>query len=258
MVALLNADDSKAIDHALRNGAIFKKPVGSLTKLFQMSKRTRLHVLGTLNGQQPKRFEARHIHATLTESCPYPTIYCPKETNVTVQVILFDMPSPWRMQYMSLKPISLALDEETSTVKVEEEKEAQYVKPLHGRLSDKIKLHSVRKHRLTVKEESLDAIIGQINCSWEMSTLLNDNVKYRIGRSRGMSVSERVVESATNLGERAVNNLWGLVLLAYPLLIRCFVALLTVQRAANEVVLRIVEWRLKPDFAALKDVSATG
>ncbi|KAF3121964.1 phosphatidylinositol N-acetylglucosaminyltransferase subunit gpi1 [Orbilia oligospora] len=257
VVALLNANDSKAIDHALRNGAIFTKPVGSLTKLFQMSKRTRLHVLGTLNGQQPKKFEARHIHATLTESCPYPAIYCPRETNVTVQVILFDMPSPWRMQYMSLKPISLALDEETSTVKVEEEREAQYVKPLHGQLSDKIRLHSVRKHRLTVKEESLDAIIGQINCSWEMSTLLNDNVRYRIGRSRSMSVSERVVESATNLGERAVNRLWSLVLLAYPLLIRCFVALLTVQRAANEVVLRIVEWRPKPDLAALKDVSAT-
>ncbi|KAK6359616.1 phosphatidylinositol N-acetylglucosaminyltransferase subunit gpi1 [Orbilia brochopaga] len=257
VVALLNADDSRAIDHALRNGAIFKKPVVSLTKLFQMSKRTRLHVLGTLNGPPPKKFEARHIHATLTESCPYPTIYCPKENNITIQVIMFDMPSPWRMQYMSLKPISLALDEETTAVEKTEGKEAQYVKPLHGQLSEKIKLHSVRKHQVTVKEESLDAIIGQINCCWEMSTLLNDNVRYRIGRTRSMSVSERVVESATNLGEQAASQLWSLVLLAYPLLIRCFVAFLTVQRAANEVVLRIVEWRLKPDFAALKDVSAT-
>ncbi|EPS35884.1 hypothetical protein H072_10675 [Dactylellina haptotyla CBS 200.50] len=259
VVALLNADDSRAIDHALRNGAIFKKPAVALMKLFQMSKRTRLHVLGTLNGPQPKKFEARHIHATLTESSLYPTIYCPKDTNITMQVIMFEMPSPWRMQYMSLKPISLALDEESAPVKEKQhrEEEAQYVKPLHGQLSEKIRLHSVRLRQLTVKEESLDAIIGQINCSWEMSTLLDDKVTYRIGRSRSMSVSERVVESAANLWERAASNLWSLVLLAYPLLIRFFVALLTVQRAANEVVLRIVEWRLNPEFAALKDVSAT-
>ncbi|KAF3931709.1 hypothetical protein ABW19_dt0204903 [Dactylella cylindrospora] len=257
VVALLNADDNRAIDHALRNGQIFKKPVTSLTKLFQMSGRTRLHVLGTLNGPPPKKFEPRHIYATLNENSLYPTIFCPKETNITMQVIMFDMPSPWRMQYMSLKPISLALDEETTMIEEASEKEAQYVQPLHGELSDKIKLHSVRKHTTTVKEESLNAIIGQINCSWEMSTLLHDNVRYRIGRSRSMSVSERVVESATNLSERAANKLWSFILLAYPLLIRCFAMLLLVQRAANEVVLRIVEWRLKPDFAALKDVSAT-
>jgi len=43
----------------------------------------------------------------------------------------------------------------------------------------------------------------------------------------------------------------------YPILRRGFVVGLLCHRVAAEALLLILEWRAKPDYAALKDISAT-
>jgi phosphatidylinositol glycan class Q protein len=43
----------------------------------------------------------------------------------------------------------------------------------------------------------------------------------------------------------------------YPIITRGFITLIICHRAAAEVVLRILEWRPRPEAAALKDLSAT-
>jgi len=169
------------------------------------------------------------------------------------------------MEYMSLDPISLALGDKvkategggsvTSNVESEEERD----KARSQVLVDKLKLHTVVKHVPSPKEQALPLIINQVNCAYEMSQLMHKN-SHLIGfrAKRSMSVGERVVESATTL--------WGLFVLCvahvfwqwiWPVVTRVFVIGLVGHRSVAEVVLRVLEWRARPDAAAIKDISAT-
>lgn len=182
-----------------------------------------------------------------------------------VQVILYDRPNPTRMQYLSLKPIALALgDKSASTIKavppfdsIEEEEENERQRKLV--LVDKLKWHSVVKHSRTQKELALPVIIEQINCSSEIAALLQKNISQIGARmKRALSVSERVVESATNLWDLIIVAVWYiLTVYVFPVMARLFKLGLIAHRIAGEVLLRVLEWRLFPDWAALKDVSAT-
>ena len=52
--------------------------------------------------------------------------------------------------------------------------------------------------------------------------------------------------------------IWQVITLyVYPILRRGFVVGLLCHRVAAEALLLILEWRAKPDYAALKDISAT-
>lgn len=127
-------------------------------------------------------------------------------------------------------------------------------------LVEKLKLHTVISHPHTQKELSLPTIIDQINCSFELNTVLQKNAGL-IGRrmKRALSVSERVVESA--------NDLWDYVYLGlcyitrvwvYPVIARLFVIGLIAHRIAGEAILQVLDWRPgSPDSPALKDISAT-
>lgn len=181
-----------------------------------------------------------------------------------VQVIMFHRPHPTRMEYMSLEPISLALGDKVTTEKdgqisskLESEEEKEKVRSRV--LVEKLKLHTVVKHIPSQKEQSLPLIINQVNCAYEMSQLMHKN-SHLIGirAKRSMSVGERVVESATTL--------WGLLVLAiahvfwqwiWPVITRVFVIGLVGHRSIAEIVLRVLEWRARPDAAAIKDISAT-
>lgn len=184
---------------------------------------------------------------------------------MSVQVIMFHRPHPTRMEYMSLEPISLALGDKVIAAdksdsvsdKIDTEEERDKAQSL--KLVEKLKLHTVVKHVPSHKEQALPLIINQVNCAYEMGKLMEKNshlIGIRVKRS--MSVGERVVESATTLWDLFVLGVsyvfWQWV---WPVITRVFVIGLVFHRTIAEIVLQVLEWRARPDAAALKDISAT-
>ena len=162
------------------------------------------------------------------------------------------------MQYMSLEPMSLALGSNfpfnaTSGGTGESESLSKET------LVEKLCLHSLFQHTATRKELDLPLVLTQINCSWELSDLFSRNL-HLIGMrpKRTLSVSERVVESATTLwdyfllGLGHVFSQW-----IYPIITQIFVLGILCHRCIAEAIILVLNWRLRPDTAALKDISAT-
>jgi len=181
------------------------------------------------------------------------------------QAVLFDRPHPTRMQYLSLAPISLALGDKSDKsskgfppfdgVEAQEEQEWERKQAL----VDKLRQHTVVRHSRAQKELLLPVIIDQINCSYELNALLQRNVGLVGTRMRRtLSVGERVVKSASNLWDLVVFGLWHVATVwVWPVIAQLFVLGLIAHRVAGEVLLLILDWRLFPGHAALKDVSAT-
>jgi phosphatidylinositol glycan class Q protein len=171
------------------------------------------------------------------------------------------------MQYISLNPITLALGDKHDSFRHDapdgceddDEKEVRRRKEEKRRLVEKLKQHSIFKRVPSEKEKALAKIVNQINWAWELEKLLQKNVS-RIGTrpKRSLSVSERVVESATNARDMLLVWIWDqFTVYVWPVIKRMFVMGLMAHRIAAEVLLRILEWRPRPRYAALKDVSAT-
>ena len=245
---------------------MFRNSPHPIGQILQLCGNTFVHVLGTANPiAQSSSPDLDFIVAHMEPSCPFPRVSCPKEKDHTIQIIIFDRPSPRRMQYMSLIPISLVLGdksllEDSLDSSFDGERvEAENSKIQKQLLIDKLRLHTVIKRCLSQKELILPVVLNQINCSAEVAQLLEQNRSLLGPRpKRSISVGERVVESATNLWDFAIDGLWHLLAVwVYPLLIRAFVIGLICHRTVAEVVLRVLEWRPSPDSMALKDVSAT-
>ncbi len=244
--------------HALQSGSFFRSSPRPVAQLLQLCGNSSIHVLGTVNPvAHGNYFDPNHLLA-YTDSSLFPRIYCPKDFKISVQIIIFDRPSPTRMQYLSLSPISLALGSAWNGPAADgiddAEEEARKAK-----LITKLQLHSVIRHLPSQKELSLPIILNQINCSFELAQLLLKNVHLHGTRQkRSLSVGEMVVESATTLWDYIVAAGWHLLTVwVYPVLNRGFVIGLIGHRIIAEVVLRILEWRPHPESAALKDISAT-
>ena len=183
---------------------------------------------------------------------------------MTIQVIVFDRPDPKSMQYFSLEPISLTLGVKHGTfgsvppfdrIDKEEDEERRRKKEL----VEKLKLHTVIKHPRTAKELALPTIMNQINCSTELNDLMQQNIGIiGIRFKRSLSVSERVVETATNLWQSLLHEI-TLALLehVWPIASQIFVLCLMAHRIVAEGLLQLLDFRPIPDSAALKDVSAT-
>ena len=166
---------------------------------------------------------------------------------------------------MSLEPISLALGDDglkslkatanISNVDADEDAE----KARLAKLAEKLKLHTIVRHSPSHKELALPVILNQINCSFEMMRLLQRNIGMVGKRSkRTMSVSERVVESATTLWDFVALAVWHLLKVwVYPLLTQGLLIALVCHRILAEIILQVLEWRARSDAAALKDISAT-
>jgi phosphatidylinositol N-acetylglucosaminyltransferase subunit Q len=236
-----------------------------IRQLFSRCGGSPLQVLGVTNPvKEPISFDPMCI-ITYTSKSRSPCVYCPESSNLMIQVIVFDKPLPTKMQYLSLDPISLALSDKPYSsgdegspfdqIEVQEESERKRKKTL----VEKLQLHTVTNHPPSQKELSLPHIVDQMNCSYELGELIEKNVGLigvRIRRT--LSVSERVVESA--------NDLWDYVLLAlkyiwivwlHPLAAQLFLWGLMAHRIAGEVILVVLESRLSPNGAAIKDVFAT-
>lgn len=225
-----------------------------------------MHVLGSTNAAEiPTAFTPSHLYAVTNQSLKVPRIYCPPETKLSVQVILFHKPHPTRMQYLSLYPMSLVLGDKRPSIDTasgalgdvdaaEEEAKARSAK-----LVNKLRLHTVVKHALTPKEQSLSTIINQMNCAFEVDRLLQSNTGLIGTRpKRSLSVGERVVESAStawDLFVLAVSYIFSVWI--YPIIKQGIITAIIVHRVIGEVVLTVLEWRAHPDAAALKDISAT-
>lgn len=126
-------------------------------------------------------------------------------------------------------------------------------------LVEKMRLHTVIRHAPTEKERELPIIINEINCTFEMNALMQKNIGLvRTRARRTLSVSERVFESATDLwGFIRIVLLYVYTNLIYPVVTRVFIFGLVAHRIAGEVIIILADWRLTPQRAALKDISAT-
>ena len=171
------------------------------------------------------------------------------------------------MQYISLNPIALALGDKQNSSghyfsesgEEEEEKAERLSKDKKRQLVEKLKQHTVVKFPPSSKEKALAKIVNQMNWALELEKLLQMNVS-RIGTrpKRALSVSERVVESATTMRDVALVWIWDLfTVYVFPIIKKIFVLGLMSHRIAAEMLLLVLEWRARPRYAALKDISAT-
>ena len=237
-----------------------------MKQLFEICGSLSIHVLGTLNPVNAvTAFDPKHLYLSTTLGSVTPTVYCPQSYGLSAQIILFDRPSPHKMQYMSLAPISLVLSDKPATFapaashQLNRDKDEERELAAKGQLVEKLKLHTVVHHSPSQKEKLLPTVLAQINCSAELAQLMSRNAYLvRPRQSRSLSVGEKVVESATTLSNYMLDAVWHIVTVwIWPVATRLFITALICHRAIAEVVLRVLDWRLRPDSAALKDVSAT-
>lgn len=224
-----------------------------------------MHVLGMSNADDTVDINPSWVRVTVDPNTRVPKVRCAKASSI--QIILFQRPLPTRMQYISLNPIALALghkhvDERQANLgedEAEDERHERLRREKTGRLVEKIKQHSITKRQPSDKERALPKIVNQINWSSELEMLLQKNVSWLGARPRrALSVSERVVESATTMKNFVLLWVWELITLyIFPIIRRAFIFGLIGHRIAAEMLLIILEWRPQPHMAALKDISAT-
>ncbi|KAK5130802.1 hypothetical protein LTR08_001636 [Meristemomyces frigidus] len=265
VVGVLQGVETRNVEHALRVQTLFRGSPHPIEHILDQCGKQPLHVLGTMNAPSAAVvFDSKLLCMHQSRRDRAPRIDCPQEAGITVQIVMFDRPDPRYMQYFSLTPISLALGDKRGHSwsvppfdRTDKEEEAE--RKRKDKLVEKLKLHTVIRHPRTPKEMALPIITNQINCSAEMNDLMQSNVSMIGARAkRSLSVSERVVESASNLWDSTLmwlkhvflQNIW-------PVVAQIFVLLLMTQRIFAEAILRLLDWRPLPNAAALKDVSAT-
>lgn len=261
---LLIRRQARSVENALKVGTLFRNSRHPITRIFELCGQSSMQVLGLANASPSTGVDQLQVRATTGPGFRVPRIFCARAS--TIQVIMFERPQPTRMQYMSLNSIPLALGDKAEktthppgSVDAEEEQEERRNREKTKDMVEKLKFHTVIKHPSSQKELALPRIVNQINCSWEMNKLLQKNISLVGSRShRSRSVSERVVESATTMRDFVVVAIWQLITVyIYPIIRRAFVVGLLCHRVAAEMFLLVLEWRAQPDYAALKDISAT-
>ncbi|KAI0414337.1 n-acetylglucosaminyl transferase component GPI1 [Xylaria grammica] len=264
VVAVLDHVDPKSVENALKTGILLRNAPHSVARIFELCGQASMHVLGLINTGPGVVPDPSWVQATTYSSKPLLRVSCTKAS--TIQTILFDRPNPLRMQYISLNPIALSLSDEHRTLdagshesEVEDEKQEQKNKQKASQLMEKIKQHSVVQRPPSSKDKVLVRIVNQINWAWELEHLLQKNVSLIGPRpKRTLSVSERVVEHATTMRDTAALWVWNMIIIyVFPIIRRAFIITLLAHRLAAEVLLLVLEWRLRPTSPALKDISAT-
>ncbi|SMR60503.1 unnamed protein product [Zymoseptoria tritici ST99CH_1E4] len=255
VICILQGVDVRNTDHALRMRALFRGCPHSIDKITAHCGGQPLQVLGTLNADtSATTFDPNLLSLHTVPRSTIPRVDYPEDAPITIQIITFIRPDPKRMQYLSLTPISLALGDKQ--VRIDKDEERERIR--QEKLVEKLKLHTVVNHPRTQKELALKTIIIQMNCSAELNALMQQNIgMIGMRTKRAMSVSERVVESATNL--------WDFILLwskqafkdhIWPFASQVFILYLMILRVAAEALLVLLDWR-PTGRAALRDISAS-
>ncbi|KAJ2899068.1 N-acetylglucosaminyl transferase component-domain-containing protein [Zalerion maritima] len=267
VVTVLDCVDPLNVENALKVGTLLRgapHTTSRITELCAPQGQSTMHVLGVTNGPEPSGVDPSWVRATTGPSLKVPRIRCAKASSV--QIILFERPNPVKMQYFSLNPMALALEEKNinvvvppGSIEAEDEKEERRKRELKQKMVEKLKQHSIADHTPSSKEKALARVVNQINWSWEIEKLVQKNVSLIGTRPRRtLSVSERVVESANTMKNFVLLSLWHVIILyAWPVVKRIFVMLLLLHRTIAELLLIVLEWRAQPHHAALKDISAT-
>ncbi|KAI1114031.1 n-acetylglucosaminyl transferase component GPI1 [Nemania sp. NC0429] len=264
VVAVLDHVDPKSVENALKTGILMRNARHPVGRVFELCGPASMHVLGLANAASDTISDPSWVQATTYPSEPLPRIACAKAS--TIQTIIFDRPNPHRMQYISLSPIALSLSDKnqpryagSTEFEGEDEEKEQRNKRKVDKLVEKLKQHSVIRHTPSSKDKALGRIVNQINWAWELEQLLQKNVSLIGPRpKRALSVSERVVEQATTMRDTAVLWVWDMIIIyVFPVVRQAFIITLLAHRLVAEVLLLLLEWRLRPTSPALKDISAT-
>ncbi|KFA51159.1 hypothetical protein S40293_04755 [Stachybotrys chartarum IBT 40293] len=245
LVALKETRQARDVEYHIKAGTFFRNAPHTPSRIFELCGHSSMHVLGLSNVADISAADPSWLCATTYT--PYPI----------------------GMQYISLKPIELALGDKQialgdtratgSEEEQEEEKQEREAREAKAKLVEKLKLHTIVKRVPSARDKALLKIVNQVNWSWELERILQKNVG-RLGPrpKRSQSVSERVVESAATMRNYVLMQLWSIfTVYLFPILQKIFLLLLLAQRAMAEVLLLLLEFRVKPGSAALKDVSAT-
>ncbi|EGZ69037.1 Gpi1-domain-containing protein [Neurospora tetrasperma FGSC 2509] len=265
VVAVLEEVEPRRVESALKLGNLLRNAPHPVSRIYEQCGKSSISVLGVSNTPDTVEVDSSWIRVTIAPKQRVPSVTCARASSI--QIILFERPLPGRMQYMSLNPIALALGDKhdgfrqdfADSGEEDDEKRERLSKETKRKLVEKLKQHSVIKRIPSPKERALATIVNQINWAWELEKLLQQNVS-RIGTrpKRALSVSERVVESATTARDMVLVWLWELITIyVLPVIKKVFVLGLMAHRVVAEMLLRILEWRLRPRYAALKDISAT-
>ncbi|KAJ9148599.1 N-acetylglucosaminyl transferase component Gpi1 [Pleurostoma richardsiae] len=265
VVAVLDGVDARNVEGALKSHTLFRSAPHPVGRIFELCGQPHMNVLGVSNAPDSLEIDPSWVRVTTGRGVRVPQVRCAKASSI--QLIMFDRPRPTKMQYISLNPISLALADKNGgfrlapadTAEAEQEKQERLHKEKKRQLVEKLRQHSVIKRAPTAKEKALPKIVNQVNWAWELEQLLQKNVS-RIGTraKRSLSVSERMVESANTMKDFVLVWLWEIITsYVFPVITRAFVLGLVCHRVAAEMLLVILEWRAQPNYAALKDISAT-
>jgi phosphatidylinositol glycan class Q protein len=251
------------VENALAVGTLLRSSPRNVQELLRRCGHSSLRALGVVNPKDTRHQSDANPLTFYTDPKKRMPRLCNNEgVSATAQVIIYDRPHPARMQYLSLTPIALALDDKIrhpswDAAFEEEEKERQRKE----KLVEKLKLHTVISRPPTQKETALPMLIEQVNCSWELNALLQKNIGM-LGRrmKRVQSVSERVTDSANDLWDylyMALSYVVGVWL--WPVLSQVFVSGLMANRIVAEGVLQVLHWRpaTSPDAQSLTEMSAT-
>ncbi|KAJ9651016.1 pig-Q [Neophaeococcomyces mojaviensis] len=277
VVTILEDVETKGVEMALRAGTLFRGSPFPIAQMMDLCGRKSMNVLGTFNhGDTLDNFSLGQIQVYKPSEQALPQVHYPSELPLSIQVVFYSPPNPAQLQYMSLDPIDLTLGNQKHTYNqpdVDDEIEAEDVqekKRIAG-LVNKLKFHTVVRHKPTQKELAFPTIVRQINCAFELDALLQKNTPF-VGprRKREMSVSEHIVESAQSLYTLAAWSVWTLFMTyVYPTLSYAFKLAIVLHRLVAEGLLQLLEIRLpfrrlslpdttgkSPDYLSLKDISA--
>ncbi|KAF5679068.1 n-acetylglucosaminyl-phosphatidylinositol biosynthetic gpi1 [Fusarium circinatum] len=263
VVTILEDVDARNTEFHLKAGTLFRSELHPTSQITDMCGHSSMHVLGLSNAIDAAAADPSWFCATTNSNSREPKITCAKA--VSVQLILYDRPQPQGMQYVSLNPIALALGHDgsllgdTAVSEGEQETRERQKKEENRQLVEKLKQHTIFKRVPSARDRALPKIINQINWSWELEKTLQKNVG-RLGSRprRSLSVSERVVETASTMRNYVILQLWTwFTLYLFPTIRKAFVLVLMGHRVVAEMLLLLLEFRAKPGYAALKDISAT-
>ena len=254
------------MQNALQIGSFYRGSLHPVEQLFELCGSNAIQIIGTLNPTNPSpSFDHNHLQLQTDPGSNVPKLLCAETCDLSAEIILFQRPSPYRMEYVSLTPIPLVLGDKPklSSSKSSTDAFADYIDEDTGatkaHLMEKLKLHTVVERPASQKERLLPTVLAQINCASEIAELINGNSFVLQGRQkRSLSVGEQVVQSATTLRNHLLRVSWHIATTwLWPFVVRVLILALVSHRILAEVILRILEWRPPFELKALKDISAT-
>ena len=264
VASVLYECEPRSVENALRVGTLYRNAPHPIQHLLDRCGPAPLQVIGTINyvvdaSNAPSNF----VVARRGSSSTLPVLLAPMAKDV--QIVMYARPKPEQMQFMSPAPISLAIRDSKPQNGLEVPPFEEIDRAEREKLSKKedlvkkLRLHTVKEYPQTQKALALPTIIGQVNCSYDINAVLQSNIGLVRQRSRrALSVSERVVEQASNLWDYVLFGLWyALTFWIWPVGTRIFIYCFILHRVIGEGILLLVEVPLFTKQVALREISAS-